>query len=103
MQLFYEMIYSCSGDECCKISSKRFEWAKKYFCPPESLEPVEIENEPVDTQKRIIFEDYSSGTLNEMMNPFFSQPYITCTNLLYATCFLIVQVFIVALHLRRRK
>ena len=105
MQLFYEMIYSCSGDECCKISNKRFEWAKKYFCPSESQdsEPADIENETVDAPKRTIFEDYTGGTLNGMMNPFLSQPYITSTNLLYATCFLIVQVFIVALHLKRRK
>ena len=98
------MIYSCSGDECCKISNKRFEWAKKYFCPLESQdsEPSDIENDTVDTPKRIIVEDYTSA-LNEMMNTSLSQPYITCTNLLYATCFLIVQAFIFALHLKRRK
>ena len=77
MQLFYEMIYSCSGDECCKISNTRFEWAKKYFCPLESQdsEPSDIENEAVDTPKRIIFEDYTGGAFNGMMNPFLSQSY----------------------------
>ena len=87
------MIYSCSGDECCKISSKRFEWAKKYFCPPESLKPANIEKETVETPNRIIFEDFKAGTFNGMINPF----------LLYATCFLIVQIFIIALHSKRRK
>ena len=90
------------------IISQTYFWfygPRNIFCRSENQdsEPADIENETVDTPKRIISEDYTSGTLNGMMNPFLSQPYITCTNLLYATCFLIVQVFIVALHLKRRK
>ena len=109
MQLFYEMIYSCSGEECCKISSKRFEWAKKYFCPLESLDEnsgasSDSENEIEIAPNRVYFEDYSGGSpLKGMMTPFLSQPYITCTNLLYAICFFIVQLCIIALHLKRRK
>lgn len=105
MQLFYEMVYSCSGEECCKITNKRFEWAKKYFCVSDSHnnEPAVIDNVATKAQKDIISETNSDISLKGIMNPFLPQPYITCTNLLYATCFLIVQLFIVALHFKRRK
>ena len=52
MQLFYEMLYACAGDECCKISNKRFEWAKKYFCQPSSqnIEPDSVENAGINAE-----------------------------------------------------
>ena len=51
---------------------------RNIFCRSENQdsEPADIENETVDTPKRIIFEDYTAGTLNGMMNPFLSQPYM---------------------------
>ena len=104
MQLFYEMLYACAGDECCKISNKRFEWAKKYFCQPSSqnIEPDGVENAGINAENVRNSEDNFDISF-EGINPYIPQPYITCANLLYSIFFVIVQLFIVAFHLKCRK